>query len=187
MIINWASRNTLVGAAAYIAVSTVAVPVIHGIQEHSPLPTYKLIYQQVTPIAAEIPPVGGGGAKFDVAPRRIYIKPDVGEPALRMIEVELEKAAEILAEPTEIIVEGEPYIVVAAMEPSAREVVAMLPPEELAEKIEHVRKALGVTKAKAMEAIEARAEEELAEVRDLKAQLIREDEELALIIIMSEV
>ena len=129
---------------------------------------------------------GTGGSKFQVAPRRIYIRSKVGEPTLKLTDIKPEEVEEILEQATEVVVEGEPYLVKAGRIPSGKKALEELPPTVLAEKIAAVREELGVTEKQAVKALQKRATKELRAAREFKLSLVREDDELALIIILAE-
>jgi hypothetical protein len=138
----------------------------------------------VIPPDEEEPDTGGG--RFQVAPRRIYIRSKVGEPTLRLADIKPDEVEEILGKATEVVVEGEPYLVAAGRVPAGKKALEELPPTVLAEKIKAVREELGVTKKQAVKALEQRATKELRAAREFKLSLVREDDELALIIILAE-
>jgi len=125
--------------------------------------------------------------KYEVMPRKIFIKRSQGEPSLRLKDIEPKKIREVMEKVTEITIEGEKYFVTGGPEPTPAAALKMLPPTELAAKIEAVQLELGVTKEKARKALKIRAAKEMRAADQLKMELVREDEELALIIIMSEV
>lgn len=125
--------------------------------------------------------------KYEVMPRKIFIKREPGEPSLRLKDIEPKKIIEVMEKVTEITIEGEKYFVTGGPEPTPAAALKMLPPSELVAKLEAVQKELGVTKAKARKALKIRAEKEITAAKIFKMELVREDEELALIIIMSEV
>lgn len=136
-------------------------------------------------------PTGGGAKKqfepYSVVPRRIWLRTKVGEPTLRLAEVTREKAEEILQEVTEVVIEGEVYKVSAAKPPTPSMALKLLPEEVLAAKIALAKKELGITKREVMKALRERAAKEIEAAELFKLSLVREDEELALIIIMAEI
>jgi len=130
---------------------------------------------------------GGSKPQFYVAPRRIWLRKKVGEPTLRLADIRPEAIDEALDQVTEMVIEGEPYLVTGGVEPTPKEAVAMLGKPELDLKLKLVQHELGVTKAKARKALEFRAAKEIQAVREFKMELVKDDEEFILIIIMSEV
>lgn len=191
MIINWSSRNRLIGAVSFVVItSTAPAPVSAGIQEYDIRPSYKLNYSFVTPYVEPPIDLGPGGLikygeeekrkKHYVAPRRIYIKPKL-EPSLRLEDIFPE-----IPEVTEVEIEGEPYQVVVGDEPTPKGALEMLPPHELAEKLAAVREDLKATEGEARKYLEAVAEKEIKEAKEIKKSLFIMDEELALLIIFSE-
>jgi len=128
----------------------------------------------------------GRGSKFEVMPRRIFIRSKVGEPTLRLADIRPEEVEEILIKATEVVVEGEPYLVQGGRMPTGEAALKMLPSTELAAKIKAVREELGVTEKQAIKALKKRAVKELRAAKEFKLSLVREDDELALIIIMAE-
>lgn len=144
----------------------------------------------VVPVEPEGPTGGGAKKQFEpysVVPRRIWMRTKVGEPTLRLADITREKAEEILQEVTEVVIEGDVYKVSAAKPPSPTMAMKLIPESELAAKIALAKKELGVTKREAEKALRARARKELEAAEQFKLTLVREDEELALIIIMAEV
>ncbi len=125
--------------------------------------------------------------KYEVMPRRIFINRKPGEPSLRLKDIEPKLIKQVMEEVTEITIEGEKYFVTGGPEPTPAAALKMLPPEDLDRKIKDVIEELGVTKAEARKALKIRAEKEILSAKQFKMDLVREDEELALIIIMSEV
>jgi len=65
----------------------------------------------VVPPDEDKPGLGGTKKQFEVMPRRIFIRSKVGEPTLRLADIKPEEVEEILSKATEIVVEGEPYLV----------------------------------------------------------------------------
>jgi len=125
--------------------------------------------------------------KYEVMPRKIFIKREPGEPSLRLKDIKSKIIERVMERVTEITVEGEKYFVTGGLEPTPTAALKMLPPTELAAKLKAVQKELGITKVQAKKALKVRAEKEIQAAKIFKMQLVREDEELALIIIMSEV
>jgi len=125
--------------------------------------------------------------KYEVSPRKIFIKQDVGEPSLRLKDIAPKVIKQVMEKVTEITVEGETYFVTGGPEPTPAAALKMLPPTELAAKLKAVQEELGVTKVEARKALKIRAAKEIQAAKIFKMQLVKEDEELALIIIMSEV
>lgn len=167
-------------------------PAIAGINKTSVFPDYKLSYRHITPVPSiappeEVEPGLGGGHKYEVLPRRIWIKPDLAEPALRFKDIQPKAAQEVLAEETKITIEGEPYTVVVGEPPTPKQALKLLPPAILAEKIHKVMGDLHITRKKAKGVLEMVAKKELLAAEKLKEEMMIADEELALIIIMSEV
>jgi len=130
---------------------------------------------------------GRKGDVYQVAPRKIFIKPDLSEPSLRLADIQPKEAKEILSEATEVTIDGDTYDVISGPPITPKQALEMLPPHHLERKIAAVREELGVTKKKAVSALKLRAKKELAAAEVLKAEMVKDDEELALIIIMSEV
>jgi hypothetical protein len=188
MRIDWGSRTRLIGATAFVLISISPVAPEPGIHDHQVLPDYKFNYSYLTPVPGEIeiPEIPGVGGRIHVAPRRIYIRKQIGEPLLRARELIPEEVIE-LPEVTEVTIEGKPYLVIAGPEPTPHEAVMALPKHELREKIAAVRGALRVTQKQAVKYLEAVAQKEIKEGREMKAAFFANDEDLALIIILSEV
>lgn len=134
---------------------------------------------------------GGSGfvrkEKFEVMPKRIFLTTKVGEPSLRLKDIEPQQIAEVLEKATEVTVEGEKYFVTGGPEPTPTAALKMLPQHELEAKLKAVMKEMVVTRALARKALKARAAKEIEAAKIFKMALVKEDEELALIIIMSEV
>lgn len=128
-----------------------------------------------------------GKKKYEVLPRRMFISTKPGEPSLRLKDIEPKKVLEVLAKSTEVTIDNEKYFVTGGPEPTPAAALKMLPPHELEAKLVAVQAELGVTKALARKALKIRAEKEIESAKVFKMQLVKEDEELALIIIMSEV
>lgn len=129
---------------------------------------------------------GGSKPQFEVSPRRIYIRKKVPEPTLRLKDIRPEKIEEALEGAVEMVIEGVPYMVVSGPEPTPKMAMERLPPVELEKKIKEVRVELGVTKRAAIEKLEEISAEEIRIAREIKMVLFRDDEEVALIIILAE-
>lgn len=130
---------------------------------------------------------GGSKPQFYVAPRRIWIRRKAGEPTLRLADIEPKVIEEALNEVTEMVVDGEPYLITGGPESTPKEALAMLAEPELEAKLQRVQHELGITKHEAIKALERRAAKEIEATREFKMKLIKDDEEFILIIIMSEV
>lgn len=135
---------------------------------------------------------GAGGAKkqfreYQVVPRRIWLRKKVGEPTIRLADIRPERADEALKGVTEVVIEGEPYLVAVGPEPTPKQALEMLPPHELEAKIEAVKAELGVVRAEAIKALKVRAKKEIKAAKEYKATLVRDDEEFILLLILSEV
>ncbi len=118
---------------------------------------------------------------FEVFPRRIYLKKEAGEPALRWEDIDKPKQEiKVIAD------DGKEYLLVEGPEPTYKQAFDMLPKYDLEEKIAEIREELQITKRKAISVIKKTIKKELKQAKFIKGQLLEEDEILALIIIMSE-
>jgi hypothetical protein len=125
--------------------------------------------------------------QFEVIPRKIFIKSKPGEPSLRLKDIKPEAIKEVMEKSTEITVDGEKYSVTGGPAPTPAAALKMLLPYELEAKLAAVQKEVGVARGEARKILKARADKEMKAAEAFKMELVREDEELALIIIMSEV
>jgi len=160
-----------------------------GLGPSNTLVTRGLGAYQVIIIPVDGSDTGAGGSKpqFYVAPRRIWVRTRAGEPTLRLADIEPKVIEQALESVTEMIIDGEPYLVTGGIEPTSKEALAMIPKLELDLKVRRVQYELGVTKKQAIKALEARAAKEITAAREFRMELVKDEEEFILIIIMSEV
>ena len=158
-------------------------------------PSNNLVTRGLGPYGVYLIPVepgddtGGAGSKaqFHVAPRRIWLRKKVGEPTLRLADIQPQQIEEALDSVTEMVIDGEPYLVTGGPEPTPKEALAMLAKPELEAKLARVKYELGVTKREARKRLEERAAKEIEAAKEFKMELVRDEEEFILIILMSEV
>lgn len=184
MIIRWGRKGLLVGAYATTFVTAVAIT---HIQEYQYRPSFKQEFWHITPAEVEEIVSGGvsGKRKYEILPRRIWIQPSKKSPILRLADITLEEAE--AASPVKVIIDDEEYLVVTEKAPTPVEAIKMLPPAALEEKIKEVRAEFGITKEMAKDFLIKIAKQELEEGKALLIEMATTDEELALIIILSEV
>lgn len=125
----------------------------------------------------------GGRGKFEVAPRRIYLRDKPPEPALTeenvFVSHETSDLAEQLADTT-IEVDGDDYRVALGEMPTGKQAVAELSPQERKQKLAAIMREWNVPKREALMKLAARAEKEL------KESLVNDDEEFMIILVAAD-
>ena len=123
----------------------------------------------------------GRGPQYGVFPKSTFIEEKLGEPALRWRDiVSLKEDVEIIAE------NGEKYLIIEKPIPSPKQVISLLSARDLESKILKIQNEFKITKHEALQALERLAEEKLKQIEKIQLKSAYSDEELALILILSE-